>query len=488
MSEPDRKAPWIRRRRITLRTVLIGSLLLVVVMGLLALHVVGRYRVNAALERIRAAGDPVLPEDIVFEPVGPGEDPTAWLAEAGEIELPWDVDCLMDPYMFEELLDLARAGGFTAEHAAGLEELNVCYGSPDDAGNFWDDLWDVLTDPEPDSALSDCQLTALRVAALGGEPIAALGLDACRMARLDCELAVQEYMSSAGCFPDYRSLGLIPLLDGLDWATALHEIAEGREESGIDRIRASLCLAGLAEGLPSIIDFDFYQFSTSVALGGLRTALSYLSPGRDLGAIEELVRRADARGTLLWALRCDRAIGNHRFARFHRLGEGELRESLDCATWLDRIVFAVALPFDHAQTLDDFEKAIFFTRTPYWKVSTPLAQWREDRDRPYSCLVNPGMPTPPSPRAIELATELDARLRIAQVALFAYREGIDAAIDLAASTTDPFSGRPLRTRVEPGGVIRIWSIGLDCVDDGGALHPREDEYSSPDVTWKIRLR
>lgn len=162
MSDPDRQARRSRRRRIALRAALIGSLLIAaLVLGLVGVHVVGRYRLSAALERIRAAGEPVLPEDIVFEPVGPGEDPTAWLAAAGEIELPWTGDVLDEPILFAEVLDEARSGELAADHAALLREFELCYGSPEYADLFWTDLRKALRDPGPGAALSDCELTAL---------------------------------------------------------------------------------------------------------------------------------------------------------------------------------------------------------------------------------------------------------------------------------------------------------------------------------------
>lgn len=279
------------------------------------------------------------------------------------------------------------------------------------------------------------------------------------------------------------------LLDGYS-LLPLHDIAEGRERVAIERIHASFCTARLAEGRPSVIECFAWGVAMSCALFDLRTSLSHLPPGLDLRAIEDAVLAADPRGSALRALAGDRTVANRIFDQFHGLADQEMREMLGVSSLLSQAYCAIWLPFDQARYLHTLEDAISFAKEPYWKVAPRLESWWEGRGEHAARLPISAMLTPMVPELIEQSARLEAMLLIARVALLAYREGIEDAIDLASTTTDPFSGRPLRTRVDPDGALLIWAIGPDGEDDGGALHPKEDEgwYEPPDITWKIRLR
>ena len=487
-SEPDHVKRAPRRRRTAVRTVLVLALVLVAgVLGLLALHAIGHYRLRAALDRIRAAGEPVQPEELVFDPVGPGDDPTPWIAEVEEIELPWDEVELADPYEFAELLDRARAGELRADRAAILEELNLCYGGSDFADLFWEELRRALLDPGPSPLLSDCQLAALRAVELATEPIVELGLASCRMARLDGESVVREYSRSGELFPASTAMRLIPLLDGYG-LIGVHEIIDGRERAGIERIHSAFCAAGLTEDLPTLHDHATWLGLMGVGAHGLRVGLSHLSPGHDLTAIEDLVREADPRASLHRALLYERTLGNRAFDLYRERADEEMKTTMRPTVVLKRAYDALWLPYNQAAYLRYFEEAISLLKDPYWVIGPRLSEWGE-QSRPLPTHGHfSGSPTGSLDVCIENATYLETDLLVAQVALLAYREGIEEAIDLASATTDPFTGRPLRIRLDPDGALVIWSLGPDGRDDGGALHSREDEYTPPDVTWKIRLR
>ena len=91
---------------------------------------------------------------------------------------------------------------------------------------------------------------------------------------------------------------------------------------------------------------------------------------------------------------------------------------------------------------------------------------------------------PDIPARLTVCTRLEAEMSLARAALTAYREGSEAGARAAASSTDPFSGGPLRTRIDPNGVLVLWSAGDNLVDDGG---DSGDGSRGPpkDLVWRV---
>ncbi len=85
------------------------------------------------------------------------------------------------------------------------------------------------------------------------------------------------------------------------------------------------------------------------------------------------------------------------------------------------------------------------------------------------------------------AVRADARVACARVALEALRSGAEAATALAAVTTDPFDGAPLRTRARDDGVFEVWSVGADVIDDGGHTAAQRNAEDL-DVVFRVPLR
>ena len=84
---------------------------------------------------------------------------------------------------------------------------------------------------------------------------------------------------------------------------------------------------------------------------------------------------------------------------------------------------------------------------------------------------------------IEQTDELDARIALARIALVAYRSGVEAACAFARGCIDPFDGLPLRCSQGSDGLLMIWSVGADGIDEFG----RQGSTVYPDdLVWTIR--
>jgi hypothetical protein len=83
-------------------------------------------------------------------------------------------------------------------------------------------------------------------------------------------------------------------------------------------------------------------------------------------------------------------------------------------------------------------------------------------------------------------TVLDVELALARYALEkgSYPESLDALGPFMLSDgIDPYSGKPLKYRVEEAG-FTIWSVGKNLTDDGGVLDPkRRPRFYQDDYVW-----
>jgi hypothetical protein len=70
----------------------------------------------------------------------------------------------------------------------------------------------------------------------------------------------------------------------------------------------------------------------------------------------------------------------------------------------------------------------------------------------------------------------------------AYPEKLDDVKDLLlADGTDPFSGGPLKYRLEADGSFTIWSVGENMRDDGGEVGSQRPDWRGDDYVWNSTL-
>jgi hypothetical protein len=260
---------------------------------------------------------------------------------------------------------------------------------------------------------------------------------------------------------------------------------EGEEAGSISRLlTASRCVKAI-EGGPWRIEHSAWESVELKIVEGLKAILPLVRAGHDLRELESEFDPTKPRPLLIRVLQGDRAFGNSMYLMFlHDEGAKLTRGS-----WrtLLAIPYDVLIRRDQANFLELMAKGIDTARIPYWT-------WKERREPTLSYptsdprLLPLGMLFAPDvPRYLSTCARLEAEFSLARTALTAYREGGDAGARAASSSTDPFSGEPLRSRIDPDGMLVLWSVGENLVDDGGL--PGDGSEDPPkDLVWRIPKR
>lgn len=452
-----------------------------------------RIRLERSLDRIRAQGDPVLPADIVFPPRPAGEDPSEWLAEfddADEVSSHW---CLDDPKGFAELLARARSGEFDPDIREALEILDGCpekFWEEVDRSDHtvWGRLYGRLGDAVRPEDLTPCSRAALQALSIQYTPVRERAADACRYApsdearRLRTVANPVEALTPSPVF--HRVDEAIKVLIDHAPAAALR----ARPESAIESLRLAFCCARLGDSMLGHAGHTARCDLAFRALAGLQRTLPLLPKDLDLTVIDSRLDAIDPHAQLVRAFKEDRAIINAFYAEFReafdQVGYESLRKRSPAA--LPEFLFVRR---DQAICLSYFEKAFTDIQKPYWTYRASRPSLNDFVESFPSCAPVASMITPSFFATIDHTVLLETRLALARGALIAYRYGSEAARQYAARTIDPFSGEPMHFRGEPDGVIALWSVGMNLVDDDA---PRSDQVDpeapeDPDVVWRIRL-
>jgi hypothetical protein len=147
---------------------------------------------------------------------------------------------------------------------------------------------------------------------------------------------------------------------------------------------------------------------------------------------------------------------------------------------------------DFALLLEAYEEGVALSRNPEWDPNPGSQDWQRGKASFPDWARGSGQLLLDFANDRAQATWIEAEVRLARVAIAAFRDGATAGMEAAARSIDPFDGKPLRARVEPG-VLVVWSVGPDQVDDGGS-----DEFPYPkprgrfgmkkDDVWVVRVR
>jgi hypothetical protein len=443
-----------------------------------------RHRVESAVAAIRARGEPVMPEEIAIPPRGSpsrfAENVEGCRAIFHRTYEEFCSESDIDDFLTDPESSSADPGTIAA-----LRELRACLEASrkggDDLQRFqWDRLSDSIAEGiEP----SDCEHLAHRARRLCLDP-------AIEAASRLCLGDPEDFASLLGR-PD-----LGPITD--DCATAVSTATrflaasavdlalEGRLEEALTRVRTALRGGRIVESGFTRIPLRAWEDSELHALNGLRAILTRLPAGLDLRDLEGDFDPQEPRRYLIRALQGERAIMNRFYALLAlRIGAFDLVRR----PWrtLTSLPWETVLYRDQANYLDLMARGIEGASLPY-------RTWKERSDRnhlsfepsggwfPLAVMLDPGIP-----QQFSNCAQVEAGILLARAALTAYHEGEEAGAQEASSSTDPFSGNPIHTRVDPDGTLVLWSVGKNLVDDGGVTGDLAED-TPKDLVWRIPKR
>jgi hypothetical protein len=355
--------------------------------ALLAWFLYWHIRREALIDRIRAAGDPLLPSDIVLPPARPGRDPSAWLEEIVKLEGSndhWDVT---DPDDDAMMLARARANEFAPDVNDAIEQLHECRQtsadwSPDNEREARKSLFAALVDAVPPSQLSSCQRAALLACSVTQRPRMSLGEEACQLGRRDSLRGLKEIKTFE------EALGMETYTGALiRTVCALREAApadasRGDAASAIHRLVVALCVTRIVDAPSGHPGEGLRSLLQQLVLGGLRATLPMLPRGMDLSIVEDEIGAIDFRAQRISALKAERARNRWIYDWFHHASNSAFREGMQTKSPWEGPVLWLYFHRDEVICLDLYEQGLQCLRTPYWKLDrTWLDRYRQDLSR-----------------------------------------------------------------------------------------------------------
>lgn len=451
-----RRSTATRLAYVTVR-ILCGCLVLgaLGVLAVVVLRVRGRARLNAALDRIRARGEPVRIDEIVHPHRRVGEEPTQWL---------------------EAFDELHEAEVSPAELAECTEALA--------AEESEDELWTRLEGGLDTSSLeppTSCE-SAYWHAFLHRNQV-----------RLERAREIERY-STFDFAMHLRDVGTperpaleAPILAVLHATKLLNQsaillAASGDTDGALRESRRALDIAAVSNGSPYLLGHLVWLLTHRQQCHALARIASLLPQGTDFGVLDDLLASLEPRAQLKQALLGERTIGNSLFEHFSTY-DGEFAEVYE----LSKVGFQLKrLWFEHDQAdyLDELERAIAFV--PQAELFARMEDWDP---RFYSLIA--AMLLPRWQDAFQRVVELEAVILLTRATLRARSSGAEAAITWAEAQSDPFGACPLHTRLDADGTLTIWSVGTNFTDDGAPLPPWDPAiwgWQPPDILIRVPSR
>jgi hypothetical protein len=456
-----------RRKRISGTALAVLLLVLAVVVAIVAVtaglaH--ARGALKDRLDRVRASGAPLSGGEIDWQPPGAGLDPLPWLEE---------VEALLERY------DEALEPEWDARWRAILEGIpdsrERVSAASDDRWTFYDQLDRDLGDPRlgPELATTYGALLALRVEESAASLALARRVD--DHARIDMRAAFGDRWGSAVLTVELPITACIELQNALA-AAAVDASARGAADEALADLRRMFRVADLLAGSPTALGFQARFMLTHMALHQSLVSANLLPPGSIGPHVEPLLEAFDPTRDLRFALQCERAWIHGVFDEV-RQGKGMLEAFGDIhplEAWLMRLLADV----DEPAALDRFEILLGCLEGPWHEASQRVPELERE---PVLWQPISAMSALPA-RVTFLDRELVAYRAVLAAALRARDRGMDAGVELADRTPDPFGTGSLRSRREPGGVLVVWSIGPDALDQEAAC----DELACDDLSMRAR--
>jgi len=447
------------------RVALIGSGLLALGTGSLLGYWIleGKRRLRTELEALRASGAPEFPEQIVFQPRVAGADAVAWWRSIESKGVAWS------PETLPECAGRLPLGDRDYEIQLGLAA--------------------ALVDPRRVGSISPCEQALLRLRVEADQLALELALQVESIAPYDwrsdyedADRPLEKLMSMpwiAGCLASIRLLCARAVLSAVD--------------GKIDEARGSLMLAYRAIDRigepPNCLAYQIRLFGLRTwLLGGFLPMLHLLPADADWSEVDSLLERVDLPSQFRWAIEGERALGNAYYRAIR--GADGLEPTVLPAGVAEAEFTRVFLGRDQATYLKLMRRALetaggkadFDAWHDYEaELDAAAGSRRLMIDGLIWVLMIPRLSV--TGREV-LSTQ--TKLHLLRAAIRARREGADAAIAWLAQYRDPFDGKALRSRLDPDGVLNLWSVGEDGQDDPPQAG-REQHEQLDDILVQVRV-
>jgi hypothetical protein len=431
---------------------------IVVVVGGLAL---GWYRVRnvrereAALERIRARGQPVLPEDLHWSARGNGVEPSDWLAAIRKLP--------------SEEWSIANLPECTAELGKMDEDsLRMIYQS-----------W--ITDPASLESPSACLTAMLRRGLENDAALMDLAQDVESFSGIDWA----ERFASAGLVGTSGprlSIELGSVVDVL-CRSALDCALKGLAQDAVQRLDLAWRAAALSDNCPCLFGALIWSSLGSKVVRATARIANLLPEDIDLTSFEDRMATLDVRTRWRSGLLGERALANRTFDSMRR-GPSAVHELVaDFGSTRSARELTIWLTLDHRQCvyLERIARAI--DAVERWDASVSDASHASDGTEVGTWLLVPEIST-----VFQSAGIFEVLRDLARAALLARRAGAQAAIAWVTAQPDALGSSTLHAKLEDG-VLRLWSVGENGRDDGGvACPPNEPDELPLDLVVCVRAR
>lgn len=443
------------------------ALLAVLLLTALALRGYGAKQRADELLALTAAARPVMPRDL-GRIEDPRPEPTPWLAQLVAARTRWAPTELAQAPQFDALRARAARGELGAEAELAFGALEHCAGA--NSAAVVQSVLDVLAAHDGLVDPPACGIEAVRLLALGTAPHVEVARLAAGYGPVDTGVVVATLEGSGEPFPRLPVPQSVALSDALE-IEALRALWSDRPELVPDLLRAQADVVRIFDGAQILIGGLATIFAEQRLLGMLELALPRLERGTDLAWLEKELEAARPRARLAIAAAGECALGNGAFERLRADPDAKL-------TGMDSILPSrLTLSYDQARNIRAWRERIDRLSEPAFRRAKPDAPgWFDGALAP----VTRSLARAPE-AAMASADVLEARLVLARAALVAFRSDAKELLEFVAKTSDPFDGKPIRCGFATGGVVLLWSVGPDGIDDGGT----DDER---DLVWRFRPR
>jgi len=284
-------------------------------------------------------------------------------------------------------------------------------------------------------------------------------------------------------YPQSRGVvsGYLQCVESFSYGAVLAAF-EGRSEAAVELLDLAFKAAWLFENQPYESGYVEGCVGEFRALGALKTCLAYLPPSTDLTGIERELRRRDAHAEALYALRGEVAFGNSAYRHLRTLSSAQIK-AVGKWSFTSRLPFVWErnLDMDQVRYLDLMEQTIQESGKLVYDNGQGLKRGIDEALDSEQAILSPWLIG--NGGDLNLITHEKVSLRhLALAGMEAHKNGADAARKLVTSLTDPFSGRPYRSRLEEDGTLLLWSVGADGTDNDA--RPDEEGFLNRDIVWR----